>query len=886
MARDFGTVVKLVLLVGLVVLCAALGVLLVEKVRNGSGTLAGKAGVRMEPDQGASVAERPKTSQKETDQPVTMKGFDHVVYDEQGNPEAVIIGKEAQWWKRKTGDFYKIVAPLILSSAGDGEGLNLKTPRLRVEAKRADVLVRGGVLVQLYEEVRAEAEYFDITTTDVTYVASEHRLESGADIVLRKFRTGTDQGRSLEMEVKGKGFEADLTLKKVVILKEPVAMLRDVSGDFLAGGDKEPGEDGTSSDVIITCDGNLIYEHPARKVTFTDGVVVTHEERTLKCARLVVVLGREEGKESVGITDITASGDVELTYRDQVATGEQLRWQSVTQTGTLTGKGSVIKTDRFRIEGERLGFFRLNNRFQVDGAGRMTVKMGGGAPQRNEPAAAPAKKGLELRVPAFDANKPVDVSWRKEMTYDRSERWALFQEGVQVRQPGISVDTETLRITFGPEGEEVAEVIAEGSVKLTQQTEDGVRESVCEQVTWDAAKNVVHLCAGEGKAVEILSGGQRLVCSEVIFGPDKLECPAPGSIMLPYGGGADADAASAAIEVHWEQSMALERGESRIGLFRGDVQARRGRQKISSDILAVRFDPQMAPEKIIASGKAVLEVLPQDAPAQGDQPPEPADSGGQDRAGSGGPIGILRPGQGGSAWRLSSEEFVIEPARELVYADSGGAIELMNDGGVGDTIRWAKKMRIGSGDPEAYFAGNVEAAVSGSLLKSQELTVDFDAQGQPHHVNAEKEVEFSMTKEGSWRLKCGSAEAIFQAPGRLRQVIARDAVTLNDVKLELHCGTLRLSFDDVPADGKAALKHAVAQNDVLVNYEASEPVEARGDELSWDRTDGLYVLTGTPYAQLKVGSVISRHDRILINKETGVITQPKGTRPAEMEVTP
>ena len=889
MARDFGTIVKLVLLAGLVLVCAVLGLLLVEKVRTGPAAASQGPGVGTVQAPDAATGARPQAPSEDTDQPVTMKGFSHPVLNEQGNLEAVIIGTEAQWWKKKTGDLYKIVAPLILSSAGSDDGLNLKTPKFSLQAKRADVLVREKVVVYLFEEVKAEAEDFDIATNDVTYMASERRLESDADIVLRKYKRVTDQSKTLEMEVSGKGFWVDMALGKVVILKDPVAKLYNVSRDFLTGDEEGPRDAQSSSDVVITCRGELTYEHQARKVTFADDVVVTYGERTLKCGQLVVALGKNNGKDSLAITDVTASGNVELTYRDQVATGELMQWQSVTQTGLLTGKNAVVRTDTFRLEGQRLMLFRLNSRFHVEGPGRMIVEMADDRDPQGERGNSPAGdgKGLELQALSLDAGKPVEVGWRGSMTYDTTERWAAFQEDVQVRQPGSTVNAKTLRITFGPEGKEVAEVTAGGGVELIQQTEDGVRKSTCEQATWNAAKESVRLRAAEGKTVEILSGGQRLVSGVVIFEPDRVECPAAGSITLPETAQSGADPGSAATKVRWEQSMVFERGESRVGLFKGDVRADRGGEKISSDVLTVHFDTQMVPEKIIASGNAVLEVLPQDASPEGDVPAESAAPGDPGEGQTGREtIGILRPGQGASTWRLSAEEFVIEPATELVHSDKAGLIEFLGNGDAKDTIAWGKKMRISSNDSHAHFEGDVEAKVSGSVLKSQALGVDFDAAGQPHHVKADRQVEFSTAQEDSWQLKCGSAEAVFMAPGRLRQVIARDAVRLADVRLRLRCGTLLLSFDDVEPGGKSPLKHVIARTEVVVNYEDSEPIEAFGDELQWDRADDIYVLTGTPYAQLKIGPVTSRHDRILLNNTTGVITQPKSDRPTRMEVTP
>jgi len=834
------------------------------------------------PAEAASASENGKGAADEGPQPVTLKGFTYSIYGDKDRPEAEIEGKEARYWDREK--LYDIVAPIILAtvrSSATKEGVDVQLRKVRLTAERAKLL-GGEDVVYLYDKVHAESEDLAISTGNVTYQASKHRLESDAELLLQRYRTDSSGQKALSMEVTGKGFSLDLTLKKIVVRKEPVAKLFSVSGDFLAGEGKLSAREGSAEDVVLTGRGRLIYEHPARTVTFTGGVRVTFGDKTLRCDRLVLSVGESNKKARMGITNMIASGHVEFTCGDQQARGERLEWQTVTQMCELTGKGATLRTSEFAIQADQLSFFRMNSRFQVVGAG--TMLWAGADTNAQSPAAEgeapPAERTLGLGGLRFDQGRPVEVTWLESMTYDRTENRALFKGSVRVSQQEDYLSAETLAIEFDAGNEQLTRMTAQGNVKLSGLSADSQQESVCELAVWDAANRALSLSSPGGQTVLKLGGGQKLVSRDVVLypGQDRLSCPGGGSMTLPSAD--EGEGKTGPVSVEWKKSMQFERGEKATALFEGEVKARGGGQKISSESLEVNFDANMKPVKITATGDAVLEARQSEPAAKSDESQQsPGDDGGHESSGEE-PLSLSQLAGERSALRISCPELVIEPPQGMLHCTGAGMAELLGENGVTDSIRWKERMRASTLENSAYFEGDVEARVRGATLLSKKLRVDFDRNGELRHIKADEEVEFSNAGEGSWQLRCGSAEAFFILRSRLREMVARHAVRVADAERTLRADLLHLFFD-TESEGNPTLTRAIARGGVSMSYDISPKITATGDELQWDRAGDMYVLTGAPYAELRRGLHTTRSGRISLDRTTGKRLLPQGTTPVE-----
>ena len=836
---------------------------------------------------------------------VKLREFEHTLYDDNKKPEGKIRGRLAFWDQ----EMYEIISPLVVSHVKPGaegdsaenqegeqeedtseekdkEGEDSEGHDVRLRADRA-TLVEGKGTVRLYGMVNVDGKDFHITTEDVTYFTSGRRMNSKSPIEVRQYRVNDQGEREVSLLVKGNDSSADLTLKQITIRKNPVMKIYRASQDFLTSDDEsgsEGEEEATTGEgdrtVTITAEDKLVYDHPAKKATFTGEVKVQTGSKTLRCQELTVSIQSDDSG-SFSVTDINATGRVWLHYADLTAMGDQLTWQNVTQTSELTGNEATLSTPDFTLNGPHLKFFRLNNRFQVNGPGELDWGAGG-----QEEGEEPNSGGGLL-----DANgsQKTNIRWQESMTFDKSENWAIFKGQVSAEQDGTSLSGQVLELQFGENNQQVEKGTARGGAKLVKERADG-EEIVftCEEMNWAPGEQTLRLTSAEGEDVHVRTPQQELVAGEVMFeqATGTLRCTAPGNMTVAGTQGSD-DQSAPRVSVKWQQSMEYQRQSPARADFQGNVEASTNGRIIRSEKLDVSFDDEMTPTEIVASGNArLLSGGSADAKAE--------DGGGTDGEGTSqntGSVGLPQGTGGMGNWSLESSQFTIQPEENLLTADSPGTITMEGNGQqTPKSIRWTDSMQYRGADGSAVFRGDVRARVSGTHLESDRLNADFSQEGGLRYVRARRNVLFTgvdNTNQGSWELRSESAEAIFQGNSTLREVIARDNVRVSDPRGRLKSELLHLFFDEAQTEGgPPELSRAIAEKDVYVDHRNEPEIEAYGDKLTWDYGKNRYVLTGQPYARVVRGNSKAKYEKLIINRESGEVKAPKGSRPGEIQIVP
>ena len=819
---------------------------------------------------------------------VRLTSFEHVVYNEKKKPEAVIKGKEALKQKKT----YKIVAPLLLSKvtksdAGKGK-LDVQLNEVRLRAERATWLEGEGI-VHLYDHVKAEGEDFDISTQDVTYKINDRMLVSHSPITLRKYRTDSSGRKSLAMRITGDGLSVDLTMQKVVIQKDPVARLYDVSEDFLAG-DADQGSGKDLSDAVVTAEKELTYEHASGDVTFSGAVKAVFGNKELRCEKLVLNVGENQKDGTMDITEITAQGDVRFEYGNEIAQGHKLVWKTVTQNCVLTGDEASVRTPEFRMTGKRLSFFRLNSRFQAKGAGQLHwIPPRSAAEMKVQESSADSERESLSRVPAFQKDAPVRISWQKAMTYDKAERRALFDGDIEVEQANTRMEGDTLNIAFSPEEGQLQEVSAQGNVRLTQDVKKGRRNFSCHRVVWNAKDKTVTLKEADDKNVKISGMGQELTAPEITFyaGKDKIHCPAAGSMAIKGVGTEGESDGAGTITVKWHKSMDFERSSNAIAVFQGGVTARRGAHQISGERLTVNFNQDTKPTRIVVSGDGAMRAV-----TDGKAKTEPAKPQNQTNKGQNEDYaesvkalssGLAGMGGGSSGWELLCPEFALELEKNSIAASRGGTLNFTEKDNQ-NSIRWSTKMKVSGDEKFAYFEGGVNARMSGAFLQSESLRVEFDGKGELRDTKAEGNVVFSAREHGGWKMKCSTCEAFFVGDSALRQIVARDEVEVTGDNIGVDADQLQLFFKEMGPDNELTRTRAIARRNVVVRHRGKDELQATGDLLVWSREDDRYVLVGDPYAEVSRGDVKIRNEKIIMDGKNMSLSAPKGGTPVETEV--
>ncbi len=808
-------------------------------------------------------------------------GFSQVIRDASGGmSQAEISGPQAVM-DRET-NVAQILEPLLVArlvSEGESGEAEAQVEEVRVTAA-SGTLDLGQGLAQLTGGVLAVGKNLEISTDHVTYRSQSDSLSSDTDVTIHRTKTDSTGNQRTAMSVTGNGLQVDLTLRKLTLASKVKVNLFDVSQDFLAGESLEVSSPTAAGEVVITCDGKLIYENLARKVTFSDNVVATFGPKTLEAEELVIQLDEKEGKDELTVTDIVAKKDVCLTYRDQVLRGDSLVWRNITQTGILTGQPATIQTREFDLSGGELTLYMLNDHFHAEGPGDLLWK----APHEAEeqPAQPASEETLSAGPLKLTSDAPIRITWQESMRYDVPDNEASFVGQTVVEQDENSLTCQQIIVNFNEGTGEVSKIDAQGQVGIRDKLTGTVREALCEKLVWDAQMQTIELTAAEGKEVTITAGTRTIVAPQVIFdgAAEALKCPAAGRLKVTADKAPRTDGSSPGppIQVNWQKNMQFLQQPEPVATFEGSAVARRGDYMIEGEVLRVDFDRKMSPIKISATGDAVVEVVSAD-----ETPPAEGDSGSQGEE----PTALNAVGLTGKHWRLECSEVVIQVEEQIMHSSTAGTLVVFEKDAPSGTMSWDSKMQLDLTDLYARFEGSVVARVPAAEMASNTLRLDFDETGQLRHGSAEGDVRFTAAGEGGWLLTAASAEAIFGQASSLQQFIARGGVEIADAHRRLRAARVQLFLQEAEDQSQPVIYRAVAEDEVWLQYQQKDTVEAGGDRLEWNQTTERYVLTGEPYAYVRHGvMIVNESPTIILDRPTGRMVESAGGARAASEAAP
>jgi lipopolysaccharide export system protein LptA len=147
--------------------------------------------------------------------------------------------------------------------------------------------------------------------------------------------------------------------------------------------DKKPDgqtpNDEKKSEIHITSD-KMVLESNAEYVEFMGNVRATQEESVLTGNSLKVFYqgGLDKNKESfVGeesIKKIVAKGNVKIIFEDKIATAQQATYTTASRILVLSGPDATIISGKDSISGEKITFYRADDRVIVESGKEKRVK--------------------------------------------------------------------------------------------------------------------------------------------------------------------------------------------------------------------------------------------------------------------------------------------------------------------------------------------------------------------------------------------------------------------------------------------------------------------------------------------------------------------------------
>lgn len=826
---------------------------------------------------GGNASNRAEGPEEETGQEepedvkFTLKEFSREMRGEKsGEVEARVSGEK---FVRQREDLYHILSPVVTSlmetMAGEGE-VDVQMDRVRLTAENA-VFDESKSEVELHNSVTARGKDFRITTERVTYNAASQKVSGTRLVRMERYRTGPDGQKSLSMVVTGRGLEGDLVLRSVTVPASVEATLLGVSEDFMASGEPaDTEEEDGGQKIVIRSEGPMTYKDGTRQVIFQQNVRVSTGGKILRAERLEVNLGENKGEERLSVTGVTATENVRMKFRDQVATGVKLVWQNVTQAGVLTGEPARLEGSRFSITGNKLTFVRLDNRLQVQGAGRLVRKAVGGGkkPAEDDPAGS---------MP-LSADAPIEVTWSGGMTYEAAGPHARFEKDVHARQADSDLTCDYLDLRFG-QNNRLQQVRARDGVVVREKRDGVERWMKCAEAAWEAEEGVIRMKAAEKEQVAVQAGEEKLFSPIVHYAPETnmFDCPAPGRLLISGRPATEEQGGRDPMEVTWKESMHYDRSGEPKATFRGGVQVVQPERSLSAQTLHVMFNEERRPVRIAGEGDAVLEVRRAKKESEGgaaEEPEQKEEESSED---------VLVPAGAGTDWRLKADRMVGLLSEDRLEVPVEGDLEVLRPDAENDWIRWKDRMHADFEESYARFDGNVRARFGGSELESGALRLDFNEERELRHINCIENVHFRSVGEQPWTLEARSAEAIFAPGSVLSQIIARDDVVVHDAQRRLRSQFLTLFFRRQKGTDQQALSRAVARRNVRVRYTGDTDLNATCERLDWDAESDRYRLTGDP-ARLTKEDMELDGETIVVDRRSGRVSLPGGKTPGRTAI--
>jgi len=799
----------------------------------------------------------------------SMEDFEQPIRNAEGEQVALITGKEAIVDPKKR--IYRILAPILtVYTVGEAMPVGDTIEQARVTAKRAVWDDQHGT-VALEEDVAVVAEGYDVAADNALYAVRKRTITCEGPVRIRRLTKqrkptaeGIDAAAPVDvpgMEAAGEGLSADLAVTRLTLHSGVVTRLFDVSGDFLRDGREEREGTVAGGDVVIQCDGALVYEHGQRRATFHENVRVEFGARSLRCTdRFTVNIGETDAGRKLHVTDVRAAGDAELRFEDTLARGETIEWRNVTQTAVLNGEPCFVETPQFRLEGRTLSLFRMSDGLLAEGPGKLHWRPGS-KKEEDSPARDDVGDAALLRL---RNNEPIEITWQGSMTRDATEHFALFEGRVVASQQASSLSCDTLRIHLDAGTGGLTGVLAEGNVLIRDRQAEAARDVACHRMEWDAEKSTVDLQAAQGRQLTITADRQTIISPRIVVNNARktILAPAAGRLIVRAAETPEGDDEPPDIAVDWGTSALFQRGDDPVATFEGTAQAHRAGQTIGGDTVRVEFDGEMEPLLIKARGKAFIEVLDRRLQAGG-KPGTTA-------------VGLLPAGAHGDL-RLTCEEISVHPTEKVISSPTAGTLAVLNQGVPGDTVRWSKSMRLELSRNVAEFEGDVMADTRDGVMTAQRVLLEFKdnpVSGRPelNHIGAEGGVEFRGKGDDPWKITSATAEIVFAGGSRLHQFIARQDVEVTDQVRSLRSAGLVLTFAQVDGEDKPVLSRALADKNVRIHYQGeglAGAIEAGGERLEWERDTDIYVLTGDP-AWYRRGALEDRNRVIRVYRPTGL----------------
>ena len=150
-------------------------------------------------------------------------------------------------------------------------------------------------------------------------------------------------------------------------------------------------------------------------------------------------------------------------------------------------------------------------------------------------AGAPARAAMEDDGRSLEASPDATVATADKLTFDYIQKFALFENNVQVNDPRLQLSANRLTIVFTEDGG-AQTIKAEGKVLLTQ----GDKKARADVATYDVVSGKIVLAGGPPQVMQ----GRNILEGEVItFWRDeqRLECKPKARLVVYSEDFGDAD---------------------------------------------------------------------------------------------------------------------------------------------------------------------------------------------------------------------------------------------------------------------------------------------------------------------------------------------------------
>lgn len=154
----------------------------------------------------------------------------------------------------------------------------------------------------------------------------------------------------------------------------PMAYANDSSGK-----PKNKSPEGNEEAIHVTSD-KLVSDNKAGYAEFIGNVKAIQGDTVITSDRLKIFYKKNivnKGPLSVSeesINKIVANGNVEIKFDNRVATAQQAVYNTETKVLVLSGNNSKITGEKDSISGEKITFYRIDGRINVEGGDKKRVE--------------------------------------------------------------------------------------------------------------------------------------------------------------------------------------------------------------------------------------------------------------------------------------------------------------------------------------------------------------------------------------------------------------------------------------------------------------------------------------------------------------------------------